>query len=163
MILDKAASALDAGSEHLVREAIERLMQSRTTLVIAHRLSTVKGAHRVVVLDAEQIAQIGTHASLLSEDVIYRRLVEKQFAAQRGPQDRARGPTPHRLRQSLLLVHPPGVLRLPGCDVADREVCNVANARVDPKHSLKLNQLHLRHAEVAARMKLPDYRAIFRV
>jgi len=81
LILDEATSALDAESEHLVREALERLMQGRTTLVIAHRLSTVKGAHRVVVLDAGQIAQIGTHASLVSEDGIYRRLVEKQFAA----------------------------------------------------------------------------------
>ncbi len=81
LILDEATSALDAESEHLVREALERLMEGRTTLVIAHRLSTVKGAHRVVVLDAGQIAQIGTHASLSSEDGIYRRLVEKQFAA----------------------------------------------------------------------------------
>ncbi|MFT3841868.1 MAG: ABC transporter transmembrane domain-containing protein [Myxococcaceae bacterium] len=81
LILDEATSALDAESEHLVREALERLMQGRTTLVIAHRLSTVKGANRVVVLDAGRIAQIGTHESLAVEDGIYRRLVERQFAA----------------------------------------------------------------------------------
>ncbi len=80
LILDEATSALDAESEHLVREALERLMKGRTTLVIAHRLSTVQGADRVVVLDAGGVAQIGTHAALVSEEGIYRRLVEKQFA-----------------------------------------------------------------------------------
>jgi ABC transporter fused permease/ATP-binding protein len=81
LILDEATSALDAESEHLVREALERLMRGRTTLVIAHRLSTVKDAHRVVVLDAGQVAQAGTHQSLVAQEGLYRRLVEKQFAA----------------------------------------------------------------------------------
>ena len=81
LILDEATSALDAESEHLVREALERLMQGRTTLVIAHRLSTVKGAARVVVLDAGSIVQSGTHASLVGQEGLYRRLVERQFAA----------------------------------------------------------------------------------
>lgn len=81
LILDEATSALDAENEHLVKEAIERLMRGRTTLVIAHRLSTVRDAHRVVVLDRGQVAQSGTHASLVAEDGPYRRLVEKQFAA----------------------------------------------------------------------------------
>ncbi|MFZ5438861.1 MAG: ABC transporter ATP-binding protein [Myxococcota bacterium] len=81
LILDEATSALDAESEHLVREALERLMQGRTTLVIAHRLSTVKGAARVVVLDGGMIVQSGTHAALVGEEGLYRRLVEKQFAA----------------------------------------------------------------------------------
>jgi ATP-binding cassette subfamily B protein len=81
LILDEATSALDAESEHLVREALERLMRGRTTLVIAHRLSTVKDAHRVVVLEAGQVAQAGTHQSLVAEDGLYRRLVERQFAA----------------------------------------------------------------------------------
>lgn len=80
LILDEATSALDAESEHLVREALERLMKGRTTLVIAHRLSTVKGANRVVVLDAGGVAQVGTHSALVAEEGIYRRLVEKQFA-----------------------------------------------------------------------------------
>ena len=81
LILDEATSALDAESEHLVREALERLMKGRTTLVIAHRLSTVKGADRVIVLDAGKVAQSGTHSSLVQQDGIYRRLVERQFEA----------------------------------------------------------------------------------
>ena len=81
LILDEATSALDAESEHLVREALERLMQGRTTLIIAHRLSTVKGADRVVVLDGGAVVQAGTHAALVGEDGLYRRLVERQFAA----------------------------------------------------------------------------------
>ncbi|MGV3621653.1 MAG: ABC transporter ATP-binding protein [Archangium sp.] len=81
LILDEATSALDAESEHLVREALERLMQGRTTLVIAHRLSTVRDANRVVVLEAGAIVQSGTHERLVSEEGLYRRLVERQFAA----------------------------------------------------------------------------------
>lgn len=81
LILDEATSALDAESEHLVHEALERLMKGRTTLVIAHRLSTVKGADRVVVLEEGRVVQSGTHAALVSEEGLYRRLVERQFAA----------------------------------------------------------------------------------
>ncbi len=80
LILDEATSALDAESEFLVREALERLMKGRTTLVIAHRLSTVKGADRVVVLDDGKVAQVGTHDALVQQEGIYRRLVERQFA-----------------------------------------------------------------------------------
>jgi len=82
LILDEATSALDAESEHLVREALERLMQGRTTLIIAHRLSTVMGADRVVVLDGGMIVQSGPHARLVTEDGLYRRLVERQFVAE---------------------------------------------------------------------------------
>ncbi|MBL9036929.1 MAG: ATP-binding cassette domain-containing protein [Archangium sp.] len=81
LILDEATSALDAESEHLVREALERLMQGRTTLVIAHRLSTVKDANRVVVLENGAVVQAGTHHALVGEEGLYRRLVERQFAA----------------------------------------------------------------------------------
>lgn len=81
LILDEATSALDAESEHLVREALERLMQGRTTLIIAHRLSTVKDANRVVVLESGKVVQSGTHAGLVGEEGLYRRLVERQFAA----------------------------------------------------------------------------------
>lgn len=80
LVLDEATSALDAESEHLVQEALERLMRGRTTLVIAHRLSTVKAADRIVVLDGGRAVQEGTHAELLSQDGLYRRLVERQFA-----------------------------------------------------------------------------------
>jgi ABC transporter fused permease/ATP-binding protein len=82
LILDEATSALDAESEHLVREALERLMKGRTTLIIAHRLSTVMGANRVVVLDGGMIVQSGPHSRLVAEDGLYRRLVERQFVAE---------------------------------------------------------------------------------
>nr|WP_236673665.1 ABC transporter transmembrane domain-containing protein [Comamonas sp. JC664] len=81
LILDEATSALDAESEHLVKDALERLMQGRTTLIIAHRLSTVANANRVLVLDGGVIIQSGTHASLMSQEGLYRRLVERQFVA----------------------------------------------------------------------------------
>ncbi len=81
LVLDEATSALDAESEHLVQEALDRLLENRTTLVIAHRLSTVKNADRVLVLDAGRIVQQGTHATLVSEAGLYRKLVERQFVA----------------------------------------------------------------------------------
>jgi ATP-binding cassette subfamily B protein len=81
LVLDEATSALDAESEHLVQEALDRLMQGRTTLVIAHRLSTVKEADRVLVLDGGKVVQAGSHDELVGQDGLYRRLVERQFAA----------------------------------------------------------------------------------
>jgi ABC-type multidrug transport system fused ATPase/permease subunit len=81
LVLDEATSALDAESEHLVQEALDRLLEGRTTLVIAHRLSTVKNADRVLVLDGGRIVQQGTHAALVLEAGLYRKLVERQFVA----------------------------------------------------------------------------------
>ena len=81
LVLDEATSALDAESEHLVKEALERLMEGRTTLIIAHRLSTVAGADRVCVLDAGQIVQSGAHGALMGQEGLYRRLVERQFVS----------------------------------------------------------------------------------
>jgi ABC transporter fused permease/ATP-binding protein len=81
LVLDEATSALDAESEHLVKEALDRLMRGRTTLVIAHRLSTVADAHRVVVLEAGRVVQSGDHRSLLAQEGLYKRLVERQFVA----------------------------------------------------------------------------------
>ncbi|MFN7134085.1 MAG: ATP-binding cassette domain-containing protein, partial [Myxococcales bacterium] len=81
LVLDEATSALDAESEHLVKEALDRLLVGRTTLVIAHRLSTVADADRVVVLDGGRIVQSGAHAELLRVEGLYKRLVERQFVA----------------------------------------------------------------------------------
>ncbi len=80
LILDEATSALDGESEHLVKEALDRLMKGRTTLVIAHRLSTTKDADRVVVIDQGRIVQQGRHDALMQDDSgLYRRLVERQY------------------------------------------------------------------------------------
>jgi ABC transporter fused permease/ATP-binding protein len=79
LILDEATSALDAESEAAVKEALDRLMEHRTSLVIAHRLSTVRDADRVVVLEAGRIVQTGTHVSLAAEEGLYRRLVARQL------------------------------------------------------------------------------------
>lgn len=81
LILDEATSALDAESEHLVQEALDRLVKGRTTLVIAHRLSTVRDAHRVAVIDGGVVAEQGTHDELLAKNGVYRQLVERQLAA----------------------------------------------------------------------------------
>ncbi|MFC1629350.1 ABC transporter ATP-binding protein [Gemmatimonadota bacterium] len=80
LILDEATSSLDTESEMLVQEAIEHLMRERTTLVIAHRLSTVQKADLIVVLDAGRIIQLGTHEELMTEEEgLYRRLYTLQF------------------------------------------------------------------------------------
>jgi len=78
LILDEATSALDSENEYLVQLALEKLMRGRTTLVIAHRLSTVKNANRLIVIDHGQIVQTGTHDSLLQSQGLYRQLVERQ-------------------------------------------------------------------------------------
>ncbi|MCW7544165.1 ABC transporter transmembrane domain-containing protein [Aurantimonas litoralis] len=83
LLLDEATSALDAESEILVQRALEKLMEGRTTLVIAHRLATVLKADRILVLDGGQIVEEGTHASLIARDGIYARLARLQFEAGR--------------------------------------------------------------------------------
>jgi subfamily B ATP-binding cassette protein MsbA len=79
LILDEATSALDTESERLVQQAIERLMQDRTVLVIAHRLATVRDADEIVVLDAGRLVQRGSHEELLRASGLYRRLYDLQF------------------------------------------------------------------------------------
>ncbi len=81
LILDEATSALDSRSESHVQEALDRLMSGRTTLVIAHRLSTVEHADRIVVLEQGSIVEVGSHAELLARDGHYASLYRLQFRA----------------------------------------------------------------------------------
>ena len=78
LILDEATSQLDTESERIVQEALNKLIQGRTVFMIAHRLSTVKGANRIISLDKGVIAEEGTHQELLGRDGIYRRLSQLQ-------------------------------------------------------------------------------------
>jgi ATP-binding cassette subfamily B protein len=79
LLLDEATSALDAESERLVQDALDHLMEGRTTLVIAHRLATVRAADRIVVMDGGRIVEQGNHASLIAHDGLYARLARMQF------------------------------------------------------------------------------------
>jgi subfamily B ATP-binding cassette protein MsbA len=79
LILDEASSSLDAESESLVQDALDRLMAGRTTVVIAHRLSTVIRADGILVLDGGTIVDRGSHAELLGRSPVYQRLYQRQF------------------------------------------------------------------------------------
>lgn len=80
LILDEATSSLDAQSERKIQDALNVLMKGRTTLVIAHRLSTVENADRIIVLENGRIAESGSHAELLGKNGLYASLYRMQFS-----------------------------------------------------------------------------------
>ncbi len=79
LILDEALSSVDAENEAVIQQALDRLMQGRTTLILAHRLSSVIGADRILVLDHGRVVESGTHAELIARPGVYRQLMAPQL------------------------------------------------------------------------------------
>jgi ATP-binding cassette subfamily B protein len=84
LLLDEATSALDAHSENLIQQAMPALTTGRTTLVIAHRLATVRDADRIAVFDQGRLLAVGSHQQLMQENSLYQRLAQLQFRSQTG-------------------------------------------------------------------------------
>jgi ATP-binding cassette, subfamily B, bacterial len=85
LILDEATSHLDSQSEALIQQALERVMQGRTSLVIAHRLSTVLSADEILVMKEGRLVEQGTHSELLEQDGVYGQLYHTQFGGEKHP------------------------------------------------------------------------------
>jgi ATP-binding cassette subfamily B protein len=94
LLLDEATSALDAESERAVQAALDTLMRGRTTLVIAHRLATIRKADRILVLDGGRIVESGTHESLLAQGALYAQLAALQFTDALDETARGKEPRP---------------------------------------------------------------------
>ncbi|MDQ0127108.1 ATP-binding cassette subfamily B protein [Pseudomonas lini] len=92
LLLDEATSALDAQSEHLIQQALPSLMKNRTTLVIAHRLATVKNADRIAVMDQGKLVAVGTHQELIASNALYARLAALQFSDGKAESDPGKEP-----------------------------------------------------------------------
>jgi ATP-binding cassette subfamily B (MDR/TAP) protein 9 len=88
LLLDEATSALDSESEHLVQEAIQKNLRGRTVVLIAHRLSTVENADKIVVISGGRVAQMGVHKELINQEGIYKQLVQRQMLGAELQEDR---------------------------------------------------------------------------
>jgi ATP-binding cassette subfamily B protein len=86
LILDDSTSSVDIETEYQIQKALQELLKNRTTFVITQRLSTIKNAHKIIVLNAGQIVEIGTHDELLNKNGFYRRIYETQLAVQAQPE-----------------------------------------------------------------------------
>jgi ATP-binding cassette subfamily B multidrug efflux pump len=82
LVLDEATSSIDTETEHLIQQAIRKMLHGRTSIVVAHRLSTIQSADRIIVLHKGEIRETGTHQELLTLNGIYRRLYELQYKDQ---------------------------------------------------------------------------------
>ena len=92
LLLDEATSALDAESERQVQMALEKLMQKRTSLIIAHRLATVKNVDRIIVMDAGTVIAQGTHRELMQNSELYANLAELRFSESGNGLDELKAP-----------------------------------------------------------------------